>query len=376
MPKLPYRSWVEISRRQIADNFAAIRTTVGDGVEVMPVVKADAYRHGAAEVSRVLKSAGARWLAVSCVEEGIALREAGIGGRILIMAGFLAGEREALVDHNLTPVVHSLAGIRELDRLGAARECVIDYHLKIDSGMGRLGTRAEITEIIDTVRQARAARVEALMTHFASASSFDRPQTGRQMARFNEVTSAFHAVGLEPAYTHLAASAPIVYGIRETWGNMVRPGLAIYGYVSPASGPAPPLLPRIAPVLEWKAAILEIKHLPAGSDIGYDALFRTGRRTRVGVVAAGYGDGVPHQLSNRGKVLAAGRLVPIIGAVSMDVITVDLTTVPELGVGDAVRLIGRDRGLVLDAQDIATTAGTISYSVLCGISSRVKRIYR
>ena len=375
MPRVPYRSWVEISRRQIAANFASIRATVGNAVEVMPVVKADAYRHGAVEVARVLKSAGAQWLAVSCAEEGVALREAGIGGRILIMAGFLAGERSALVEHNLTPVVHSLAGIRELDRLGAAHGRIIDYHVKIDSGMGRLGTRAEIAEIIDAVRQAPGARAEALMTHFASASSFDRPQTARQTARFNEVASAFRAAGLAPDYIHMAASAPIAYGIRETWGNMVRPGLAIYGYVSPASGPAPPLLLEIAPVLEWKAAILEIKDVPAGADIGYDALFRTGHRTRVGVVAAGYGDGVPHQLSNRGKVLAGGRLVPIIGAVSMDVITVDLTTVPEVGVGDAVCLIGRDCGPRLDAQDIATTTGTIAYSVLCGISPRVKRIY-
>jgi alanine racemase len=173
----------------------------------------------------------------------------------------------------------------------------------------------------------------------------------------------------------MAATMPIAYGRREAWGNLVRPGLSLYGYVPPPSGAAPPRILAVSPVLTWKARLLAVKEVPAGAPIGYGALYRAPRPIRIGLVAAGYADGVSHRLSNRGQVIAAERLVPILGAVSMDVTTIDVTECPSLRTGDTVTLLGSEGGVTLDAQQLAQTAGTIPYDVLCRISARVKRVY-
>jgi alanine racemase len=376
MGPFAYRSWVEISLKQIADNFQAVRDVVGPAVEVMPVVKADAYRHGAIEVSKALTNAGARWLAVSNVEEGVILREHGITTRILVMADFLPSERAGLLDHNLTPVIHSLGDIHEWDRLSELRGMTSAYHLKIDSGMGRLGTRASSGEILEAIRAAKHATLEGLMTHFASAANYASSQTEEQMRVFHNVCSELARGGVNPPFLHLASSTPVAYGRRDAWQRMVRPGHAIYGYVSPvAKGNAPPRLLDVRPALTWKAAVLSVKDLPAGALVGYGGIFRAAQPTRIAVLAAGYADGIPHRLSNKGRVIVKGQIVPILGAVSMDLTTIDITHCPPVAVGDAVTLLGSEAGLSIDAQQIARIAGTISYSVLCGIHARVKRIY-
>lgn len=363
------RCWIEVSRSRLAANYSAVTRLVGPGVEVCAVVKADAYGHGAIEVSRVLTNAGARWLAVSSFEEGVALREAGIGGpRILVMAD--RPSRDAAAFH-LTPVIHDLA---DLERLAAP----IDYHLKIDSGMGRLGTRATAPEIARAVgvADARGVQLEGVMTHFASAADYESEQTGRQLARFESVLAA---LPFAPRYVHASATVPIAYARREAWRTMVRPGHAIYGYTSPivrgaASAPARQL--EVRPALSWKARVLTVKEVPVGEPIGYGAMARaTAEPTRIGIIAAGYADGIPHRLGNKGNVIAAGRIVPMVGAVSMDVSTIDLTRAPEVKPGDAVTLLGEEGDARIDAQQIARLAGTISYSVLCGISARVAHVY-
>jgi alanine racemase len=376
MGPFAYRSWVEISLQQIADNFQAVRDVVGPAVEVMPVVKADAYRHGAIEVSKRLTDAGARWLAVSNVEEGAILREHGITTRILVMADFLPAERAGLLDYNLTPVIHSLGDIQEWNRLSENRGVVSAYHLKIDSGMGRLGTRASASEILDAIGSAKHSSLEGLMTHFASAANYSSSQTEDQTRVFHSVCSELSRAGVDPPLLHLASSTPVAYGRRDAWQRMVRPGHAIYGYVSPvAKGNAPPRLLDVRPALTWKAAVLSVKDLPAGALIGYGGIFRAVQPTRIAVLAAGYADGIPHRLSNKGRVIVKGHLAPILGAVSMDLTTIDVTHCPPVTVGDAVTLLGSEAGLSIDAQQIARIAGTISYSVLCGIHARVKRIY-
>jgi len=376
MGPFAYRSWVEISLQQIADNFQAVRDVVGPTVEVMPVVKADAYRHGAVEVSKRLTEAGARWLAVSNVEEGAILRERGITARILIMADFLPAERAGLLDHNLTPVIHSLPDIHEWDRLSERRGVVGAYHLKIDSGMGRLGTRASSSEILNAIGSAKHVNLEGLMTHFASAANYASSQTEEQTRLFGKVCSELSRAGVNPPFLHLASSTPVAYGRRDAWQRMVRPGHAIYGYVSPvAKGAAPPRLLDVKPALTWKTAVLSVKDLPAGALVGYGGIFRATQPTRIAVLAAGYADGIPHRLSNKGRVIVKGHLAPILGAVSMDLTTIDVTHCPPIAVGDAVTLLGSENGHSIDAQQIARIAGTISYSVLCGIHARVKRIY-
>jgi alanine racemase len=376
MGPFAYRSWVEVSLKQIARNFLAVRDVVGPEVEVMPVVKADAYRHGAIEVSRALINAGAGWLAVSNVEEGVILREHGITARILVMADFLPSERPALLQYDLTPVIHSLADVQEWERLAADRAEPAAYHLKIDSGMGRLGTRASAPEILEAIHAAPHARLEGLMTHFASAANYASTQTDEQVRAFGTICSGLGQSGVHPRYLHLSSSTPIAYGRRDAWQRMVRPGHAIYGYVSPvAKGAAPAQLLNVQPALTWKTAVLAVKDLPAGALVGYGGMFRAPEPMRIAVLAAGYADGIPHRLSNKGRVIVKGQLAPIVGAVSMDVTTIDVTHCPPVQVGDAVTLLGSEGDISIDAQQMARLAGTISYSVLCGIHARVKRIY-
>lgn len=372
---LPYRSWVEVSRSQIAANFNAIRRLVGPGVEVMPVVKADAYRHGAVEVSRTLEREGAHWFAVSNTEEGVALREAGITARILVMADFLPFTREALLAHDLTPVIHSLEDVGELDRLGAAHNRRYRYHLKIDTGMGRLGVRVDPSVIAEAIVAARNTEIEGLMTHFASAANYQASQTDEQIGSFNQVADSLKRVAIYPQLLHLSSTIPVAYGRRTAWRGMIRPGHAIYGYVSPVRGHAPPKLLQVKPALTWRATVLSVRDLPEGALIGYGGTFRAPHAMRVAVLAAGYADGIPHRLGNRGSVIVNGRLAPIIGAVSMDMTSIDVTESPEIMVGDCVTLLGVEGNVRMDAQQIARLAGTISYSVLCGIHARVKRIY-
>ncbi len=377
MGPFAFRSWVEISLKQIAENFRAILQVVGPDVEVMPVVKADAYRHGAVEVSRALAAAGARWLAVSNVEEGAILRDRGITMRILVMADFLPAERAGLVEYNLTPVLHSLPDIAEWDRLSAGSNGEPrDYHLKIDSGMGRLGTRASAAEILEAVGAAKHARLEGLMTHFASSANYASTQTDEQLRTFETICSELARGGVHPPILHSSSSTPVAYGRRGAWQRMVRPGHAVYGYISQiAKGPAPPCLLEVRPALTWKTSVLTVKDLPAGALVGYGGIHRTTHPARIAVLAAGYADGIPHRLSNKGRVIAKGHWAPIIGAVSMDVTTIDITHCPPLEPGDAVTLLGSEGDISVDAQQMARVAGTISYSVLCGIHARVKRIY-
>ena len=371
----PYRSWVEVSRQQIAANFQAIRKVVGPEVEIMPVVKADAYRHGAIEVSRTLETQGARWLAVSNTEEGVTLREAGIRARILVMADFLPFAREALLEHDLTPVIHSLEDLAEFNRLAVARGRQCRCHLKIDSGMGRLGVRADAPGIGDAILAAKSLEVEGLMSHFASASNYQTSQTEDQMTMFDSVVNSLSAVGVHPGLIHLSSTIPVAYGRKQCWRRMVRPGHAIYGYVSPARGNAPARILQVKPALAWRASVLSVKEVPAGALIGYGGMFRAPRPMRIAVLAAGYADGIPHRLSNRGSVIVDAKLCPIVGAVSMDLTTIDVTQCPETKVGDPVTLLGAEGNVSIDAQQIAKLAGTISYGVLCGIHARVKRIY-
>ncbi len=375
MVPITYRCWMEVSRAQLAANYSAVCAAVGPGVEVMPVVKADAYRHGSVEAGRVLQQQGARWLAVSNVEEGVVLRQGGVTTNILIMGDFLPFERPALIDYDLTPCIHSLPQLADYHRMASAMGRPLRYHLAVDTGMSRLGMRADPAAIVEGVLAAKAARLEGLMTHFASASNYQSPQTGDQLRAFLAVREAFTVAGIDPKYVHLSASIPVAYGRREAWGNMVRPGHAIYGYVSPVRGGAPPAVVDVKPAMNWKARILEVKDLPAGALVGYGGMYRCERPTKMAVLAVGYADGLHHRLSNKGKVIANGRLAPILGAISMDLTSIDITDCPPLAPGDPVTLLGAEGDVSLDAQQIARTAGTISYSILCGIGQRVKRVY-
>jgi alanine racemase len=212
------------------------------------------------------------------------------------------------------------------------------------------------------------------MTHFASSGNYESPQTEEQLARFEAVIEGLRHAGIVSRYIHASSSIPVAYGRRQVWGNMVRPGHAIYGYVSPARGGPKPAL-RVAPALTWKVTVLEVKDVPAGALIGYGGIHRAARPMRIAVLAAGYADGIPHRLGNRGQVIVKGKLAAVVGAVSMDLTTIDITECPDLRAGEAVTVLGAEGNVSIDAQQMAKWAGTISYAVLCGIHARVKRVY-
>ncbi len=345
-------------------------------MDVAGVVKADAYGHGALEVARVLIAEGVKWLAVSSVEEGVALRAGGVRGpRILIMGGFLPYEGQALVEYDLTPSIHSLDQVRQIDRLAIACGKPIRYHLKIDSGMGRLGTRAGSSEILATLRDSQQAEMEGLMTHFASAADYSSSQTDEQLTSFHTIAGELRNAGVQAAHLHTSSTNAIGYGRMAGWHTMVRAGHALYGYVSPARGDAPKQLLDVRPALTWKAKLLAVKDIPEGALVGYGGSFRAPQPMRIGIVGAGYADGMFHRLSNRGRVIADGKLTPILGTVSMDLTTVDLSHTSTLCPGDEVTLLGTEGTASLDAQQIAKVAGTISYNILCCISARVRRLY-
>ncbi|HJT90211.1 MAG TPA: alanine racemase [Bryobacteraceae bacterium] len=372
----PFRSYVLVSREQIARNYRSVRSVVGPSIDVAGVVKADAYGHGALEVSRVLVAEGARWLAVSSVDEGAQLRCGGIHQtRILIMGGFLPFEAEALAEYDLTPAIHSFSQLRDLDHLARSSGKAIAFHLKIDSGMGRLGTRAGAAEILSALAAVRYARLEGLMTHFASAADYSSTQTTDQLDYFHRITSELQGAGINISCVHTSSTNAIGYGLSAGWHNMVRAGHAVYGYVSPARGNAPPQLLNVRPALTWKAKLVAVKDIPEGALVGYGGTFRAPRPMRIGILGAGYADGIFHRLSNRGKVIAAGKLTPILGTISMDLTTIDLSHTTALSPGDEVTLLGAEGDARLDAQQVARVAGTISYNILCSISARVRRVY-
>lgn len=336
------RSWVEIELERIAANYRTIRS-VAPGVEMMPVVKANAYGHGMIPVATMLVAEGAQWLAVSSFAEGLELRESGIRARILVMAdvGF-----DPVRHAGLTPVIHSLDEIPN-----------VPYHLKIDTGMYRLGVLAPPDVI---ARAVRGTPLEGIMSHFASSSDFLSTQTSEQESRFQDVLSALDK---SPQYIHASSSNPLHFGLNNTWFNMARPGLALYGYVSSPRGRAPEeLLSAVRPALTWKARIIAIKDVPAGGKIGYSGLFTAEQPTRIAILGAGYADGLSRRLSNKAN---------FVGAISMDVSTIDISDQADLQPGDEVTLLGAE----YDARAMARDAGLIAYSVLTGISSRVKRVY-
>ncbi|MBI3667240.1 MAG: alanine racemase [Acidobacteria bacterium] len=273
-------------------------------------------------------------------------------------------------------MLHTVGQLRDLEALARRRQSSLDFHLEFDSGMGRMGIEeARAGEVADVLAAAPYLRLEGLATHFASAENMASGQTEEQLLRFNALVSKLSARGVRPPFIHMANSAALAYRA-DTWGTMVRPGLALYGYVMPSEGGQVQPVIHPAPILTWKAQIIAIKQYGAGVPLGYNASFTTPRPMRVGVLGVGYGDGLDRRLSNGGSVLAKGRLAPIVGLISMDVSLVDLSSSPEVVEGEYVTLLGAEGGLKQDALDLAAHCRTIPYEILCGISRRAPRIYR
>jgi alanine racemase len=371
-------TWAEIDLNNLAANFNQIKQRVSQTARVMAVVKANAYGHGAVECARRLAREGADWFGVALPEEGIQLRDSGITQPILCLAGFWPGQAAACIRHGLTPVVYRLEMIEALNQAAANAGVIADVHVKVDTGMGRLGVRFDqLGEFVAALERFRNVRIDGVMTHLAAADDAScQPLTHDQIQRFDEAVMVFRDHGYRPTQLHLANSAGL-FGHRESWGNLVRPGGVLYGLwrdVLPLTTSKPGLLP----VMSLHSRICLLKWVPPGETIGYGCTFEASRRSRIATLPVGYHDGYMRGLSNRGHVIVRGMFAPVVGRVSMDLTLVDVTDVEGVEVDDQVTLLGWNREnaeLKIAAEDLARIAGTLSYEVTCGIADRVPRVY-
>ena len=381
VPSSPTRpTWVEISLPQLAENYRVIRNHVGSERAVMAIIKADAYGHGLVEVAKTLAGLGVDWFGVTSADEGVELRQQGISQPILLLTGFWEGEQSALTDFDLVPAVYSEDQLTALESWGQRSGKRISFHLKVNTGMGRLGIHwQEVDSFLQTYRRMSHAEMEGLFTQFSAAEDFTNRQTEEQEERFQAVVEALGRAGIQPRYIHQANSAAIV-SRPETWGNMVRPGLLLYGYQLPPrtlEGSAPPSCPAlpVREILTFKTKVISVKEVPAGIALGYGGRYITPRPSRIATIPAGYADGLDRRLSNRGHVVICGQCAPIVGNISMDLTLLDVTEIPQLAVGEEVILIGRKGACSVTALELAEMTGTIPYEILCGIGKRVPRRY-
>ena len=371
-------TWAEIDLDNLAANFNKVRNRVNPAARVMAVVKANAYGHGAVACARRLSTEGAEWFGVALPEEGIELRDAGITQPILCLAGYWPGQAALCVQHRLTPVVYRVDMIESLNKAAANAGVTFDVHLKVDTGMGRLGVRYDqLGEFVTAIEPFRNVRIDGLMSHLAAADDAScKPLTRDQIDRFDEAASVFRQAGYHPTYLHLSNSAGI-YGHREAWGNIVRPGGVLYGLWRDVL-PATVSDPQLAPVMSLHTRISMLKRVPAGETIGYGCTFEASRNSLIATLPIGYHDGYMRALSNRANVIVRGMYGPVVGRVSMDLTLIDVTNINDVQVGDKVTLLGWDRDNVgpnIAAEDLARTSGTLSYEVTCGIGERVPRLY-
>jgi alanine racemase len=381
------RTWAEVSLGALGENFHAIQKHVGAGVTICAVVKADGYGHGAVECARALASEGAQWLGVTDAAEGLALRGAGVTARILLMTGIWKGEEDGIVAQNLTPTIWEPWHIELLERAARKRQSDLTshrlpVHLKIDTGMNRLGASKEaLPRLCEMLSACTHLSLEGVSTHFASAEVLDSEDAVRQMKRFEEGLAVLRNCGLRPPLVHMGNSAAMS-ARPETWKTMVRPGIALYGYslaFTRGSQPAAVAPLPLRPVLSWKTRVLTVKEVAAGQAVGYMGTFVTKARSRIAVLPVGYADGYPRLLSNRARVIVGGDYAPVVGRVSMDLTIVDVSHIRGVAVGDEVVLIGRANGegigKSVDAVELARWCESVPYEILCGLSQRVPRVY-
>jgi alanine racemase len=367
-------TWAEIDLGALAANFHLVKDLVGQDVNVMAVVKANAYGHGAVECARRLQKEEADWFGVALPEEGVQLRAAGVTKPILCLAGFWDAQANLCLQHELVPVVYRLDLIEAFDRAARERGVVANVHVKIDTGMGRLGVRFdELGDFANSLKRFQNIRVDGLLTHFAAADEPScGPLTRDQVERFENAVAAFREHGFEPNYRHLANSAAI-FAQHSAWGNMVRPGGVLYGLWRDILAPSD-RGEKFQPVMSLHSRITFLKWVPMGETVGYGCTFEASRKTLVATIPVGYDDGYMRALSNRGHAIIRGVHAMVIGRISMDLTLIDVTNIPDVQLDDEVLLMGHELGLSVTAEDLAKTAGTLSYEVTCGIGERVPRI--
>jgi len=384
--------WADVSLSALAHNLHAIRDFVNPKSEnrstprkVLCIVKGNGYGHGGPQVAKVLERFGADWFGVTGATEGQQVRKAGVRKPILALTSFWPGEEAQLLANKISPAIIRCEQLVTFDSAASRKKVAkrsAGFHLKIDSGMNRLGIAP--TDIECFARQYEKSsrlKLEGVFTHFASSEVFDGPiatQNRRQEESFYKAVERLRALGIDPGVIHLANSAAIA-SRPETWADMVRPGAILYGY-HPSYDPierrvqAEKELP-LRPVMSLRARIINIRNVPAGDGVGYGSKFLPTRASKIAVLAAGYGDGIHRSLGNKGSVLVRGVLAPIVGIVSMDVTMIDVTGVPDVALGDVATIYGTDGEHILPANLVARSIGTVTSDLLCAVSARVPRIY-
>lgn len=369
----------EINLAALRHNLRIVARLAGNA-KVWPVLKADGYGHGAPAVARTLERAGTPGFCVALLEEAIELRDAGITVPILVMGGFHEASRgafEEIAARDVVPVVYDPGQVEALARAARAMDRPVVAHLKIDTGMARLGVRMnDLESFAACLAKNPDVQITGLMTHLASADAVPPSEATReQLAKFEEATSRLARAGLavEGCVRHAANSAALLRG--DAVFDAVRPGLAIFG-VSPLAGEAQDL----KPVMRVRSEIVDLRSIEAGESVGYGALFRASRPTRIATIPMGYADGLSRALSNKGHVLVRGKRAPIVGAVSMDMSMIDVTDVPGTALRDEVVVLGAQDGALgkdaIQADEVAAACGTIAWEVMTSVSRRVPRFYR
>lgn len=362
-------SWVEVDLDAVATNVRGLKQMVGDHVALMAVVKADAYGHGAVSVSRTALLNGAEYLAVGSMTEALELSEAGIDAPILVLNYTPVSAVRQAIRQNLTLTLYDLDMARAYDRVAHELGAKLQVHVKIDTGMGRLGVLAkDALNLFRYLPTLTHLEVEGIYTHFAAADE-DPEFTAQQVRTFRDVLKPLRATGLNFAYIHAANSAGTLAS-HENHFNMVRVGLAMYGLSPSQSVPVPP---EFRPALSWKTVIAQVKTLPAEHSVGYGRTYQTSGEERIAVLPLGYADGFRRGPNNWGEVLVHGQRAPIIGRVSMEKTTINVTHIPDVSIGDEVVLLGAQGDEQITADDVAARLGTISYEVVTGILPRVRR---
>ena len=365
-------TWAEIDLKAISHNLRQIEARVEPrGAGVLAVVKDNAYGHGAVEVARIAAGVPVQMLGVAIVEEALELRRAGIDLPILMLCCVLPEQAKEAIRHDVTQTVCELqicqALSKEADRLGRQAK----VHVKIDTGMGRIGVRYdEAVELVKSIAQLPGLTIEGISTHFASAEA-DRDFTDLQLERFNSVISHLNSVGIHIPLRHAANSAACL-SLPNAYFDLVRPGLMIYGLYPSGS----PREIELKPALSLKTRVVYLKKAPAGWDISYGRTYTTKQPSIIASLAIGYGHGYNRKMSNSGEAIIRGVKAPIIGSVCMDQCLCDVTNIPGVSIGDEAVLIGRQGDEEITTYEVAQKAGTISYEILCGINARVPRVYK
>lgn len=364
------RVWAEIDLGAFAHNLGRIRQRAGPGVETILVLKADAYGHGALALAQAATGLGIHSFGVGTLEEGLELRRAGLGQRVLVLGTIVDEEAEAALREGIELGVHSTDRCRMLNELASRLGTRARVHLNVDTGMGRLGVLPErAPDLLQRIHRSPGLLLCGTMTHIAATEGGREPFGRDQVQRFDAFLATARAAGLATGLVHLANSAALFTDLGGR-RDAIRPGIAAFGMLPPGLAGEVDL----KPILSLRSQVIFFKDVTPGTPIGYGGTWRAERLSRIATLPIGYDDGVPWRLSNKGRVLVRGSFAPIIGRVSMDYLTIDVTDIPGVEVGDVVTLIGRDGARELSAQDLAEQAGTIPYEVTCSIGKRVRRV--